>query len=212
MTNKQAFCEHCDAMQLTQVEPREETFTVRGTPITVDAATRVCTVCHQPVFDMELDDQKLVLAYAQYRVRSGLLSPDEIRAIRQQYSLSQSAIAKLLGWSPATFVRYESGSLQEVAHDNLLRRFRDDSKWVRELMTRSGDKLTDLQKRKLLTTLNTMETANALTSESVVAVLNDIYVELLRACETTPITYQWVLDMVRYRAEQAGVKLGATQR
>ena len=57
-------------MQLTMVEPREETFTVRGTPITVNAATRVCSVCHLPVFDMELDDQKLILAYAQYRERT----------------------------------------------------------------------------------------------------------------------------------------------
>ena len=76
-------------------------------------------------------------------------------------------------------------------------------------LTRNGDKLTDLQKRKLLTALNSMETAIASTAGSIIAALNDIYIELLRASETTPLSYQWVLDMVRLRAEQAGVKLSS---
>ncbi len=148
------YCPHCDRFRPSSIEEREEMYNVRGEPITVRAPVRICSHCGNVMDDEELDEVVLKKAYNEYRRRHGLLMPEEIRAIREKYSLSQAAAAKLLGWSPATFVRYEGGALQEAAHDELLRRMRDDVEWVRDLYHRNGHRLSALQRRRLEEALN----------------------------------------------------------
>lgn len=146
---EERYCEYCDHFRPSHVEEREETYEVRGESITVRAPLRVCDVCGNVMADEELDGALLAKAYTEYRRRHGLLTPEEIRAIREKYNLSQDAAARLLGWSPATFARYESGALQDFAHDELLRRMRDDEKWVRDLYRRNGHRLTARQRTRL---------------------------------------------------------------
>ncbi|MCL6444775.1 MAG: DUF4065 domain-containing protein [Alicyclobacillus sp.] len=143
------YCQHCDHFRQSHSEEREETFKVRGEDVTVRGSVAVCDMCGNVVGDEELDGALLTRAYNDYRRRHGLLTSEEIRAIREKYNLSQVAAAKLLGWSPATFTRYEGGALQEVAHDELLRRMRDDAEWVRELYRRNANRLSALQRRRL---------------------------------------------------------------
>ncbi|MCP4701657.1 MAG: type II toxin-antitoxin system MqsA family antitoxin [Gammaproteobacteria bacterium] len=65
---------------------------------------------------------------------SGLLSGEEICAIRKQYNLTQALAAKLLGGGPTAFSKYEN---DDVAHseamDNLLRLVRRSEGAFREL-------------------------------------------------------------------------------
>jgi putative zinc finger/helix-turn-helix YgiT family protein len=61
-----------------------------------------------------------------YRKRHGLLSADEIRAIRQRYGLTQASLAGLLRLGANTISRWESGrNVQTAAMDMLLRMIRD---------------------------------------------------------------------------------------
>jgi len=48
------------------------------------------------------------------------VKPSEIIEIRERYGLSQRSLSKLLGWGEITIHRYESGSLQDEAHDEVL--------------------------------------------------------------------------------------------
>ena len=65
-------------------------------------------------------------ATAIYRKRHGLLSADEIRAIRERYSLTQADLARLLRLGDNTVSRWESGrNVQTAAMDILLRLIRD---------------------------------------------------------------------------------------
>lgn len=154
------YCEHCDRYGSSFVEEREETYNVRGEPITVRSPLRICSECGNVMNDEELDDAILRKAYNEYRRRHGMLMPGEIREIREKYNLSQAAAAKLLGWSPATFVRYEGGALQSPSHDELLRKMRDDVEWVRDLYRRNGDRLSALQRRRLEQALNEIREPN----------------------------------------------------
>ena len=205
---KEAYCETCNAMRPTHVDNRAETFTVRNTEIRVETAARICESCGEIVFDSELDDAKLDQAYRQYRAQTGLLQPEEIRAIRETYALSQSAAAKLLGWSPVTFSRYETGSLQEPAHDELLRRLRDDRHWAHELFARNGSKLTKLQQLKLRQALESSELVVSSANTVLVDALNAVYHDLLYvAGEDGNIPCQRALEVVERQAEQAGIVL-----
>jgi HTH-type transcriptional regulator/antitoxin MqsA len=65
-------------------------------------------------------------AIAIYRKRRGLLSADDIRAIRQRFGLTQANLAGLLRLGANTVSRWESGrNVQTAAMDMLLRLIRD---------------------------------------------------------------------------------------
>lgn len=79
-----------------------------------------------------------------YRQRHGLLLPREIRQLRRRYHLSQRSLAELLGLGLATIPRYESGALQDDAHDSLLRCFADP-KNAREMAARNRNHVSPRQ-------------------------------------------------------------------
>jgi putative zinc finger/helix-turn-helix YgiT family protein len=61
-----------------------------------------------------------------YRKRHGLLSGDEIHAVRERFSLTQAALSRLLRLGANTVSRWESGrNVQTAAMDMLLRLIRD---------------------------------------------------------------------------------------
>jgi putative zinc finger/helix-turn-helix YgiT family protein len=65
-------------------------------------------------------------AIAIYRKRHGLLSADEIRAIRERFALNQADLAHLLRLGSNSISRWESGrNVQSAAMDILLRLIRD---------------------------------------------------------------------------------------
>lgn len=65
-------------------------------------------------------------AIAIYRKRHGLLSADDIRAIRERFNLTQGELARLLRLGANTISRWESGrNVQTAAMDVLLRLIRD---------------------------------------------------------------------------------------
>lgn len=75
-------------------------------------------------------------ALAIYREKYGLLSADEIRAIREKCKLTQAELARLLRLGANTVSRWEAGrNVQSAALDTLLRLIRDvpgNLKYLRE--------------------------------------------------------------------------------
>jgi HTH-type transcriptional regulator/antitoxin MqsA len=64
----------------------------------------------------------------------GLLSPDEVAAIRKRLRLSQRKAGELLGGGPRAFQKYESGEVMvSAAMSNLLRLLDKDPRRVKEL-------------------------------------------------------------------------------
>ncbi len=61
-------------------------------------------------------------AASRIRASEGLLTPDQIRAIRERLGLSQAAFEQLLGVGPKTVVRWERGTVfQNRSTDALIR-------------------------------------------------------------------------------------------
>ena len=77
-----------------------------------------------------------------YRVKMGLLTSDEIVAIRENYGLSQVDLAKLLGWGEATISRYESKAIQDEAYDTMLRLIKDNPLQALESLKKNSDKFS----------------------------------------------------------------------
>lgn len=100
---------------------------VNGEEISVPAAVHLaCPKCHEVVLRLQDARRLSVDAIAIYRRKHGLLSADEIRAIRQRFNLTQAAFARLLRLGANTLSRWESGrNVQTEAMDTLLRMIRD---------------------------------------------------------------------------------------
>ena len=77
----------------------------------------------EEVLDKDLDNKTLGRFYNEYRRLENLLSPKEIKNIRQKYNLSQNAFSKFLGFEERAVTRYENGTIQDVYHDSIIRQF-----------------------------------------------------------------------------------------
>lgn len=119
------FCPNCEEYTEATLGVEKEVYDVRGEPIEIEAEVTICPKCGIKIFEEERDSRNIEKAYNQYREKYNLLSPNEIRRIREKYGLSQRALARLLGWGEITIHRYENGAIQDNAHDKLLRLIED---------------------------------------------------------------------------------------
>ena len=122
---KGGFCPDCEEYTDVRLGMEKEVYNVRGEPIEIEAEIAICQKCGASIFDEERDSRNLEIAYSRYREKHNLLSPDEIRRTREKYGLSQRSLSRLLGWGEITVHRYESGAIQDKAHDNTLRLIED---------------------------------------------------------------------------------------
>ena len=137
---KDSFCPSCEEYTETTLGIDKEVYHVRGEPIEIEAEVVICQKCGTKVFNEERDSQNLEKAYSHYRKKHNLLSPDQIRAIREKYGLSQRALSRLLGWGEITIHRYENGAIQDNVHDSLLRLIEDPQN-IQKFFEANRDKL-----------------------------------------------------------------------
>jgi putative zinc finger/helix-turn-helix YgiT family protein len=100
---------------------------VNGEDIAVPSAAHLkCPKCGEILLRFQDSKRLGEDAIAIYRKKNGLLSADEIRAIRDQFALKQSDLARLLRLGANTVSRWESGrNVQTAAMDTMLRLIRD---------------------------------------------------------------------------------------
>jgi putative zinc finger/helix-turn-helix YgiT family protein len=100
---------------------------INGEEIAVPSASHLkCPKCGEIVLRFREAKRLHEDAIGIYRKKHGLLSADEIRAIRAQFELKQSDLARLLRLGANTVSRWESGrNVQTAAMDILLRLIRD---------------------------------------------------------------------------------------
>jgi putative zinc finger/helix-turn-helix YgiT family protein len=103
------------------------TLPVNGEEIAVpDVPHLRCPKCGEVVLTLGQGKQFRQRALEIYRGRYGLLSADEIRAIRERHGLTQAELARLLRLGGNTVSRWEAGrNVQTAAMDVLLRLIRD---------------------------------------------------------------------------------------
>lgn len=145
---KKYLCANCDFVTETKVINRLESVPVKGEEIEINNSIRVCEKCGEDIFDEELENNNLNLAYDVYRRKHHILFPSEIKAIREKYAITQQNLARLLGWSEATLSRYENGSLPEESHNNLLKLITDPFN-LQKLLVANSSYLSESAYKKL---------------------------------------------------------------
>lgn len=144
--NKLPYCVVCGEEQRLRFKVQPTEVDVRGESILLHLSVKVCEACGV-IQDADGIDP-MELAFAEYRKRRDLLTPEQIKAIRERFGLSQQSFAALLGMSEATINRYERGALQDEAHDHAIRTCEVPGV-MDDLLRRRGDRLSEKKRRRL---------------------------------------------------------------
>lgn len=162
-------CGKCDFVEETIIENRVEFIPVKGENTEVNTNVRICSKCGEDIFDNELEDKNLTLAYDMYRRKHNILFPEQVKAIREKYSLTQQNLARVLGWGEVTLSRYENGSLPEESHNNLLKLIQDPFN-MKKLLDENGSSLSQNAYKKVSQRLE--EILLAKTPEKIMEIIN----------------------------------------
>lgn len=107
----------------------------KNVPVDYEAVYFYCDAADELYAEEEQMRRNNIAVKNAYRRKQGLLTSEEISAIRGKYSISQSDFSILLGWGGKTITRYESHQVQDKAHDTILKKIDQDPEWFLELLT-----------------------------------------------------------------------------
>lgn len=141
----------CDACGATAtVVPREENqafaFGEQGQEVELLAKVEVwsCSACGFSYTGAAAEEER----HAAVCRHLGVLTPHEIRELRETHSLSQAAFAKLTGFGEATVKRWEAGLvIQNASADRYLRLLKDSCVYERAVAQANGSPPIDLPSR-----------------------------------------------------------------
>lgn len=142
-------CPLCDKTHEIEERKRNTTITIKGEEVAYEERFYFCSNADEDENEFEsgtMANENLLNARNAYRVKKGLLTSDEIVAIRESYGLSQVDLAKLLGWGEATISRYETKAIQDEAYDTMLRLVKDNPLQALEFLKKNSEKFTPMKK------------------------------------------------------------------
>lgn len=131
-TRKSMSCPECGGTAV--LETRMDSVEYKGRTADVNVEGYWCQSCPEAILEGEALKAR-ERAFLRLRAEvEGVLSPDEVAAIRGSLKLSQRKAGEILGGGPRAFQKYESGAQQVSAPmANLLRLLARDPKRLREL-------------------------------------------------------------------------------
>ena len=91
----------------------------------------------------ELWNEGLLNSIDEYRKKNNLLTSSEIKDIRSKYGITQLELAKLLNLGDITITRYETKQIQDIAIDNMIKEFNDNSIFAFSLLEKNKEKFTN---------------------------------------------------------------------
>ena len=138
---KTCLCHSCMEEHEVQRVLVRENITFKGKKVSCDAEYYYCDRAEEFYADerqIRENDKRLKDAYRQ---AEGLLTPEDIIAVRLKYGISQSDLCALLGWGAKTITRYESHQVQDMAHDAILKKIDNDPEWFISLLLEAKERI-----------------------------------------------------------------------
>jgi putative zinc finger/helix-turn-helix YgiT family protein len=154
VTNKIVFCDECNCEKNSKVVERPATYTFKNETFEIIERALVCSECGADLYDEILDGQTMQTLTELYSERIGL-SLEEIKSIREQYGFSMDLFSRILGWSKATIVRYETGKyIPTSSHMMILKNLKDKPELLDEFYKSNSHKFNEKEQEKIIQKLN----------------------------------------------------------
>lgn len=92
----------------------------RGETFTYTAHYYLCEETGERFTTTASDTEDIEQVYRQYRLRHGIPSPDEIKAIRMKYRVSAARMSRILGLGANQYRLYEAGEMPSLSNARLI--------------------------------------------------------------------------------------------
>lgn len=127
---KTGYCDRCGDYVPYEIKEEKRNVTVKG--ITFEASEYIpyCKNCEEELWINEVEGINDIIIYDKYREIVGLLTSKQIKEIRQKRNMSQRELATFLSIGEKDIARYENGSIQSKAIDNMIRMVGDDAGFI----------------------------------------------------------------------------------
>ncbi|WP_285398145.1 type II toxin-antitoxin system antitoxin SocA domain-containing protein, partial [Lysinibacillus sp. fls2-241-R2A-57] len=120
-------------------------------------------------FDIENQDK----AFQLYREEYDIISPDEIKKLRDKYNLNQREFSQLLGFGEITISRYERGSLPTLAQNQIIKDSTDPNTMLK-LLEKNSEKISETKSNELKIILENLLQENKY-EERIISTIRDIF-------------------------------------
>lgn len=117
-------CEMCGKEHLVEIIKQTSEVYIKDELVEYEETVYFCSNCDEDeayFIPAKIMNENLMNARNAYRKKKGLLLSNEIVKFREKYNLSQIELSKIMDFGEATISRYESKSIQDETHDNMLR-------------------------------------------------------------------------------------------
>jgi putative zinc finger/helix-turn-helix YgiT family protein len=142
MTTTTELCPNCEVAATLVRERRIVALGQRR--VDVDLEFFRCPECNEEYYSLEQADLRHRRAVDKARFEDNLLSPNQIKSIREGLNLSQRMFELILGVGEKTCVRWEQGRVcQNVSTDRLIRLLAADRENIQRLAAINGVVLPD---------------------------------------------------------------------
>lgn len=145
-------CPECGEITEWEEINQVEEFNIREEHIEVQTIIFRCPQCRTEYEDLNSEIDPYKQAYEEYRRRKGMVFPSQIISFRKKYKLTQRELSNLLGFGDITVSRYENGSLQDEAHDQLLKFVLDPANLLK-LIKQKPNILSTTKKKRIISQL-----------------------------------------------------------
>ncbi|ABO48580.1 hypothetical protein Dred_0030 [Desulforamulus reducens MI-1] len=134
------YCGNCEKEVLGITKEDYFEYPVRNLVYKINGKRLFCPDCGNELFHREYDEANQRAAFDLYRKETGIISPKEIKDIREKYELTQREFSYLLGFGEITVSRYERGSLPTIAQSQIIKESIEPSKML-ILLKENGHKI-----------------------------------------------------------------------
>ncbi len=136
------YCPKCDAEVRSCLRNQPATLSVRGEEVGYSETVAMCPTCGEIIGVARIENLNLERAYDAYRKLHGILSPGEVKALRDSYGLSLREFSRFLGFGEQTTYRYEHGDIPDQPHNTTMLSAKT-IEGARLLLTQNRGKLND---------------------------------------------------------------------
>ncbi len=157
-------CPVCEDTRTIDIDIRKETQIIKNQEVNANVEVSRCSKCGNEFVTNDQMTQNLERFRDEYRKNNHIITPGEIKVLRDSYGVSQKALGKILNFGELTINSYEQGVIPSGAHNNLLKLIKDPMIF-KQLLLENRDKLTSTQLNKIGSRIQ--EKADSITLEEI---------------------------------------------
>ena len=121
------YCPYCNSEQEYYIDKRKLK-EYKGDDVNVEENVPICKKCGNELVINNIEDENLKRIYNKYREIKNIITPSEIKNLRNKYDISQRELTAILDFGEMTINRYENGSLPSKSQSDYLRLIANEPK------------------------------------------------------------------------------------